>query len=64
MAISNEEQQLRDETRTVLLEAIKASAEHLGNSSGSVGGASLKDLAEAYSILTDSKKPSPGAYSA
>lgn len=64
MAISNEEQQLRDETRTVLLEAIKASAKHLSSSSGSVGGASLKDLAEAYAILTDSKKPSPGAYSA
>jgi hypothetical protein len=64
MAISNEEQQLRDETRTVLLEAIKASAQHLSSSSGSVGGASLKDLAEAYAILTDSKKPSSGFYSA
>ncbi len=59
MAISNEEQKLRDETRTTLLKAIKASAENLTSGPGNVGGASLKDLAEAYAIITTTKPPSP-----
>ena len=38
---------------------IKASAENLTSGPGNVGGASLKDLAEAYAIITTTKPPSP-----
>lgn len=62
MAISSEEQKLQDETRTALLQAIKSSADHLRGNSGSIGGASLKDLAEAYAIVVETRKPSSGAH--
>lgn len=59
MAISDEEQTLRDETRTALLKAIKTGAERLESSSvGAPPNASgMRNLAEAYAIVTGEIDP-------
>ncbi|MGH3375994.1 MAG: hypothetical protein ACRDP6_14745 [Actinoallomurus sp.] len=66
MALSKEEQQMRDEARTALLTAIKDAAEKASERTVShreVNGEALHHLAEAYSLLTGgpSATPKPAA---
>jgi hypothetical protein len=55
MAISTEEQTLRDETRTALLKAIKSGAEAVEENS-SPGGEILEHLATAFATVCGTEK--------
>lgn len=57
MAISIEEQKLRDETRTALLSAIKSGAEAI-EANSSPGGEILEHLATAYATVCGTEKRS------
>lgn len=52
MAISDEEQKLRDETRSALLAAIKDGAEKIHRAT-QPHAEGLRNLAEAYALVTD-----------
>ena len=57
MAVNEEEQKLREETRTALLKAIKKGAETVENM-GHPGGEELEHLANAYAtVVATAKKP-------
>ncbi|MFL6056264.1 MAG: hypothetical protein ACJ72W_25695 [Actinoallomurus sp.] len=61
MALSKHEEQLRAETRTALLNAIKASAEAhseaIGSQGANVAASSLQQLAEAFALVTGRTEP-------
>lgn len=52
MAISKDEKKLRTEARTAILEGIKTKAPTAAN------GDELKDLAEAFALLSNADEPS------
>ncbi|ROO85825.1 hypothetical protein EDD29_3374 [Actinocorallia herbida] len=52
MAVTSSEQRARDETRLAILKAIKGRAEYISRKQAESSTAQLRDLAEAYAVIT------------
>ncbi|MDX6740415.1 hypothetical protein [Actinocorallia sp. A-T 12471] len=57
MTLASSEQRLRDEARVAILKAIKTKADHIARKQPDAPGSQLRDLAEAYAVLTSTDSP-------